>query len=145
MKRFVEGYVRHARLIGALYSIVPTLAGFAIALLTRPFREVYLLRLVLALVLGGFLSAFLNRWAVGLFLAKHRSKDGPGTVLDGTVLGAGIGFGGALVPPLTTLIQSSHIEEAKWLVLSQWSVGLVVGGIVGTVLAAAMIRHADRS
>ena len=145
MKRFLAGYIRHARLVGALYSIVPTLAGFMILFALSPFREVYLLRLTLALVLGGLLSGYLHAWAIGLFLAKHRSPEGPATVLDGTLLGAGIGLGSALIPPVTAFIQSNHIEHAKGLVIAQWSVGLLFGAIVGTLLAIAMIRDLARN
>ncbi len=82
MRRIVFGYIRHSALIGALYCLVPTIAGFAILFATVPFREVYVLRLAISIAAGGSLAAFANARGTGLWLAKHRSPDGPATALD---------------------------------------------------------------
>ncbi len=42
MKQLCEGYIRHAKLIGAFYCWVPTAIWFGAIFFTIPFREVYL-------------------------------------------------------------------------------------------------------
>ena len=112
MKRVCGFYIQHAGLIGAIYCAIPTIIWFITTLLFVPFREVYLLRLGLCLVLGCTIAAYLNRYGVEIWLCKHRSVNGPATVIDGILIGAAIGIGSALLPTLTVLISSSNLERA---------------------------------
>jgi hypothetical protein len=144
MKKLVDGYIRNVRLIGWLYCAVPTVVGFTALFLLNPFRGVYVLRLILALVLGGWVSAFLNAYGLRMYLIKHRSKEGPATVLDGALIGGAIGLGGSLLPALTALIQTNHLEEVKWLIIAQWLLSLVVGSLIGSVLARIGLPHLER-
>ena len=141
MRRLCDLYIRRAGLAGMVYCAVPTAAWFAVMIATQPFREVYLLRLAIALVGGCAAAALANRFAVDLWVAKHRSPAGPATVFDGLLLGAGSGWGTALVPPLTGLIDSHHLENAKSLVIIGWLASAAVGAVVGAVLAAIGRRH----
>ncbi|MBI5191167.1 MAG: hypothetical protein HZA22_10910 [Nitrospirae bacterium] len=137
MKRICEIYIRKSRLIGALYCIVPTCITYLIVIPTIPFREVYAIRLVLSVIVGGPLGALLNSYGVRLWLAKHASPAGPATALDGAVIGAGVGVGVGLIPPLTLLISSNHIENAKAAIIAVWLVsifnGMVLGWAVGSI------------
>ncbi|HOX07736.1 MAG TPA: hypothetical protein PK280_15155 [Planctomycetota bacterium] len=144
LRRLSELYVRRAGLFGALYCAVPTLAWFGGMFVLLPFREVYALRLGLALVAGCTAAALANRFAVDMWVAKHRSAAGPATVCDGTLLGVASGWGTALVPPLTSLIASNHLEQAKTFVLVAWLSSAAVGAVMGSILAAIGRRHLDR-
>jgi hypothetical protein len=99
MKRLCDFYIRWVATIGALYCIVPTLIWFAVLFLSVPFRSVYVLRLILAVGIGGPLAGFSNRAGLRFWLIKHGSSDGPATVLDGILIGAACGMGTVLVPP----------------------------------------------
>jgi len=136
MNRLCEGYIRHAKLIGAFFCWIPTVAWFAGLMFVVPFREVYLLRLAMALFVGGAVAACINDYGVRLWLIKHRSKEGPATVSDGLLIGAGVGIGTTLLPPLTALISTHHPEEAKLFIILSWSAGIVFGGLIGGVLAS---------
>ncbi len=136
MKRLCEWYILHAKLIGVFYCWIPTLAWFVAMFFVVPFREVYLLRLVLSLLLGGCLAAWINDYAVRLWLVKHRSQEGPATVIDGILIGAGVGIGTTFLPPLTSLIATHHPDEAKLLILVSWGAGIVFGGVIGGLLAS---------
>ena len=144
MKKLCEWYIRRIRIIGFLYCAAPTLVWFAILFATSAFREVYLLRLGLALVAGGALAAWVNQFGVSLWLAKHRSAEGPATVLDGALIGVGTGWGSALVPPLTTLISSTDLEYAKTFIIASWLAAAALGLIFGAVLASVGRRQLDR-
>ncbi|MCX7049450.1 MAG: hypothetical protein NTX50_28690 [Candidatus Sumerlaeota bacterium] len=135
MKALCDLYIRRARLIGALYCIVPVLIWFAVIFLTIPFREVYLLRVALAIVAGGAVSAYVNERGLALWLIKHRSKEGPATVFDGMMIGAGVGLSSAMLAPLTGLIATHHLEEAKTFIICSYLAGIVLGGLVGSILA----------
>lgn len=141
MKALCEFYIRRARLIGALYCIVPTVAWFAFQMMLVPFREVYLLRLVLALVIGGYVAARVNEYGVGLWVTRHRSKDGPCTVTDGALIGSAVGIGTVFLPPLTSLIASHHPEEAKLFIICIWAAGIVNGALIGAMLGSVGTRH----
>lgn len=141
MKRLCELYVRRADVAGIVYCAVPTLAWFGGLFATQPFREVYLLRLALALGAGCAVAAVVNRFGARLWAAKHRSPAGPATVLDGALIGAACGWGTALVPPLTSLIESNHEPEARLFVIVAWLLSAAVGALVGSILANAGRRH----
>ena len=135
-KKLADFYIGNVRTIGALYSIVPTAIWFGIMFAMVPFREVYVLRLVLSVVLGGILAAWVNKFGLGLWLIKHRSQEGPATILDGVLLGGAVGFGTTLIPPLTSLIYSNHLEDAKWFIIVAWLAATVIGAVIGGVLAS---------
>lgn len=145
MKRLCDSYIRHVAIIGALYCVIPTLLWFLGALIVGSFREIYVLRLVLSLGLGGGLAAYLNRFGLSLWLAKHRSQEGPGTVMDGAVIGAAAGLGTALVPPLSGLILSSDFEFAQSLIICVWLIAMVVGTIIGGALATIGRKYIERT
>ena len=135
MKHLCDFYIRHAGWIGAAYCAVPNLAWFLATFLFVPFRTVYLLRLSLSLSVGCVISAYLNRYGVDAWLRKHRSTDGPATVLDGVLVGAAIGIGSALLPTLSALISSSCIETAKTTIIITYLAATSVGAILGAGLA----------
>jgi hypothetical protein len=111
--------------------------------LTQDFRGVYLLRLALALTVGSAVAALANRLGVRLWVAKHLSPQGPGTVLDGVLIGVACGWGAALVPPLTALIGSQHIEMAKTFIIAAWLITTTNGAVLGGILAAVGRRHLE--
>lgn len=136
MNRLCESYIRRAKLIGAFYCWIPTIAWFGAMMFVVPFRGVYVLRLVLSLLVGGLIAAWINDYGVRLWLVKHRSQEGPATVRDGILIGAGVGIGTTLLPPLTSLISTHHPEEANLLILVAWGAGIVFGGVIGGLLAS---------
>jgi hypothetical protein len=144
MKRCCESYVRRAWLAGVLYCVVPTLAWFGGMFATYPYRDVYLLRLAVALLGGAVVAAIVNRFGAALWVAKHRSPSGPATVADGALIGAACGWGSALVPPLTGLIQTNHPMEARTFVIVAWLGAAAIGAVVGGVLAAVGRKHLDQ-
>ena len=143
MKRICEWYILHTKLIGAFYCWIPALAWFVVMMFFFSFREVYLLRLALALLLGGCVAAWINDYGVRLWLIKHRSKEGPATIGDGFLMGAGVGIGITLLPPLTSLIATNHPEQAKLFILASWSAGIVFGGLIGGMLASIGRKYLD--
>jgi hypothetical protein len=145
MKRLCDFYIRWVGVIGALYCIVPTLVWFAGTFTLIPFRPVYVLRLVLALAVGSPLAAFVNRVGLSLWVIKHRSPEGPATVLDGALIGAACGIGTVLIPPLTALIASNSLEQAKTFIIICWLVGMAIGICSGGTLAAIGRAHLERS
>lgn len=144
MKRLCDFYIRRAGLIGVIYCAVPTVGWFIAALLTFQFREVYLLRLILCLVFGCAIASYLNRYGVEIWLCKHRSVNGPATILDGALVGAAVGIGSALLPTLSALISSSHPEWAKTVVIVTYLSATLVGAAFGAVLAAIARKYIDR-
>mgnify|MGYP000994338367 CR=1 FL=1 len=144
IRHLCDLYVRRAGIIGAFYCAVPTAAWFLGMFATLPFREIYVLRMGIALVAGCAMAALANRFAVDMWAAKHRSPAGPGSVLDGLLLGAASGWGTALVPPLTSLIASNHLEQAKAFVIVAWLSSAAIGAVVGGILAAVGRRHLPR-
>lgn len=137
MKRIVDFYLAHPKLIGAVYCAVPALAWFAISLTTHAFRDVYLLRLALCLVIGCPVGAYLNKYFLELWLLKHRSPLGPGKLSDGILNGGAIGLGIALLPALTPFINSSDIEGAKTFVIAVYLGSAALGAIVGGIVTVA--------
>ncbi len=145
MKRFAESYIRHARLAGVLYCVIPSVAWFVGGMCLVPFREVYLLRLALAVLIGGCLAARLHEYGVKLWLIKHRSAEGPATVADGALIGAAVGVGIQVLPALTGLIATNHPDEAKAVIIGVWLVSIMIGAIIGSVLASVWGRYVSTS
>jgi len=141
MKKIVRFYIKNPKLIGALFCIVPTCVLFAVDLKTMEYRQVYALRFAIAVILGGWLSGWLNKYGMELVLIKHGSKYGPATAKDGAIVGAGIGFGCALIPPATLLIESSNIELAKWTVMAIWLGGVLLGAVIGSLVAKVGLKR----
>lgn len=144
MKRACDFYIRHAGIIGALYCIVPTLAWFGVIFATVAFRDVYLLRLGLSLVVGGLIAAWVNHFGLWLWIAKHRSPRGPAGLIDGGLVGAAVGVGACFLPPLTSLIHSNHLDLAKTFVIVAWLAAPAFGAIIGMALAAVGRKHVGR-
>lgn len=145
MKSLCACYIRQARLIGTLFCIIPTLAYFAVLLLTVPFREVYLLRLALAILGGGALGAFANDYGIRLWLIKHHSAAGPATRLDGALIGAAVGIAVALVPPLTLLIASNHLTAALAGIVIVYLAAMANGALLGMFVAGIGATYLDRN
>ncbi len=144
MKRVCDWYIRNAVILGVVYAVVPSLIWYGAGLASGQFRAVYLLRLAVALVAGGAVGAFVNHFGVSLWIIKHRSVKGPGTLLDGAAIGAGVGLGCSLVPPLTALIQSSDPEYAKAVIIAAWVAAAALGALVGLVLAGGGRQYVHR-
>jgi hypothetical protein len=139
-------YVQHAGLVGALYCALPAVTWFVLALLLVPFRPVYGLRLVLSLVVGCPIGAYINRQGVAMWLAKHREPSGPAGALDGALVGASVGIGTALLPTLILfLISSSDVDRAKGFVILTYLAAAAVGAANGAVLGAVGRRYLERS
>jgi len=145
MKRLCDLYIRHAGLIGAIFCIIPTLVWFIGMFLTIPFREVYLLRMGLCLVIGSSIAAYLNRYGVESWLCRHRSSSGPATIVDGILIGAAVGIGSALLPALTALIRTNHPEEAKTFIIISYLSVILVGAVIGGVLAVIARKYVSRN
>ena len=144
MKKLCDLYVAKAGLIGALYCIVPTLMGFAVVFCVAPFRQVYLFRLAIAILVGGPVAAYLNRFGLSLWLCKHNSSRGPATALDGTLIGWFLGMGMAVIPAFVHFIASNGMSETKTIVLAIWFIAGVVGAILGGTLGLVGVKYLDR-
>lgn len=144
VQRLADLYIKRAGLIGSLYGIIPVILWFSFMFVLIPFREVYVLRLVLSLVIAGASGAYLNRYGLTLWLIKHNSRLGPGTVADGMLIGAAIGFGTALISPLTSLIGSHHVEEAKWFIIFSWLLAVFIGFVWGGIITAIGGKRINR-
>jgi uncharacterized RDD family membrane protein YckC len=145
MKRFGDLYIRHARLVGALYCIVPALAWFVVGICLIPFREVYLLRLGLSVVVGGCVAAWVHEYGVKIWLVKHRSPEGPAGVVDGALIGAAVGFSTQILSALTSLIATNHPEDAKTIIIGAWLTSVAMGALVGSVMASVWGRQISTS
>jgi hypothetical protein len=145
INRFGEAYIHHAKLAGALYCIVPWVAGFVGMFFTLPFREVYMLRLGLIVVIGGGIAAWLHEYGVKSWLVKHRSAEGPATVMDGAMIGAAVGLGIQILPSLTGLIGTNHPDEAKTIIIIIWIAGMVIGAFIGSLLAYMWGQYISRT
>jgi hypothetical protein len=144
MKKLCDLYVAKAGLIGALYCIVPTLIGFAVVFCVAPFRQVYLYRLAIAILVGGPVAAWLNRFGLSLWMIKHTSSKGPATVLDGAVIGWFLGMGMSVIPAFTHFIASNGMDGTKTLVLAIWFIAGIVGAIIGGTLGLIGAKYLDR-
>jgi len=144
MKKLCEFYVGHAKVMGFLYCAVPTVAWFGFMMTQVAFRPVYLGRLALAVVVGGLLAAWFNDYGLRLWLLRHRSAAGPAGSLDGFLIGAAIGLGICVLPPLTALIGTHHPEQAKTFIIVCYLAGAAIGGLNGAVLGAVGRQHVAR-
>jgi hypothetical protein len=137
MKKLCDLYVAKAEFIGALFCIVPTLIGFAVTFCVVPFRQVYICRLAIAILVGGPIAAYLNRFGLSLWMSKHNSVKGPATALDGALIGWFLGMGMAVVPAFTHFISSNGMSETKTIVIAIWFgagvVGALLGGTIGLI------------
>jgi hypothetical protein len=136
MKKLCDLYIKRAGWVGVFHCALPALAWFVGMLIFVPFREVYLVRLALCLAVGCPIGAYLNRYSVDMWLLKHHSESGPASILDGTLNGAAVGIGTALLPALTALISSNHFEMAKTFIILSYIAAAFIGGIIGTMVAA---------
>jgi len=144
MKKLCDLYVAKAGFIGALYCMVPTLMGFAVMFCVAPFRQVYLLRLAIAVLVGGPVAACLNRFGLSLWMCKHSSPKGPATVLDGALIGWFLGMGMAVVPAFVHFIGSNGMSGTKTIVIVIWFIAGVVGAIIGGTLGLVGSKYLDR-
>ena len=135
MKKVCEFYIKHAKLIGALYCTIPVTGWLIYILLTEPFRNVYILRFALCLIFGNIIGAYLNQYGLRIWLAKHNSDAGPATIIDGAYNGAAIGFGIALPTALTSLIGTNHPEMAKTFIIVAYIAATLLGSVIGSVFA----------
>ena len=145
MQRFGDAYIRRAHLGGALYCIVPSVAWFLGGLCRVPFREVYLLRLGLSVIVGGYIAALLHEYGVKLWLIKHRSPAGPATAVDGALIGSAIGGAIQVLPALTGFIATNHPDETKSVVIGVGLVSLAIGAVIGALLASIWGQYVIRS
>lgn len=144
MKKIADFYVAHPKLIGAVYCAVPSVLWFAFVLATVPFREVYLLRLALCLGIGCPIGAYLNKYFLELWILKHRSPAGPGKLGDGVLNGAAIGLGTALLPALTSLISTHHLEEAKTFIIAVYLASAALGALIGGIVTVSGKDYVER-
>jgi hypothetical protein len=143
MKKLCDLYVAKAGLIGALFCIIPTVLGFAVVFCTVPFREVYLLRMAIAILVGGPVAACLNRFGLSLWLIKHTSPKGPATILDGMLIGWFLGMGMAVIPAFTHFIASNGMDGTKTIVIAIWFIAGIVGAIIGGILGLVGTKYLD--
>lgn len=143
MNKIVEFYISHPKLVGALYCAVPALLWFGYVFSSVPFREVYVLRLALCLFVGCPIGAYLNEYGMNLWLLKHKAA-GPGKIVDGALNGAAIGLGTALLPALTALISTHHLEEAKTFIIVVYLASAAAGILIGATAAAIGREHVAR-
>ena len=144
MKKLCDLYVAKAGIIGALYCMVPTLIGFAVVSCVVPFRQVYLYRLAIAVLVGGPVAACLNRFGLSLWLCKHASSKGPATALDGMLIGWFLGMGMAVIPAFTHFIASSGMDGTKTIVLSIWFIAGILGAIMGWLIGLIGAKYMER-
>jgi len=135
MKKLCELYIEKAGIVGVFHCAIPTFVWIGYILFTVPFRDVYLLRLALCLFIGCPIGAYLNRYSVNMWLAKHQGSSGPAGIIDGTLNGAAVGIGTALLPALTALIYTNHLEMAKTFIIVVYVASAVVGGIIGSMVS----------
>jgi hypothetical protein len=136
MKKLCDLYINRAGLVGIFHCAFFSIVWFAYVFFAAPFREVYLLRLGLCLLIGCPIGAYLNRHSVDAWLAKHRGNTGPAKIIDGAVNGAEVGMGTALLPALTALISTHHPEMAKTFIIAVYVASAFLGAIIGTLFAA---------
>jgi hypothetical protein len=144
MKKLCDFYIAKAGIIGALFCILPTLLGFAIAFCVVPFRQVYLYRLAIAIFLGGPVAAYLNRFGLSLWMCKHTSPKGPATAWDGALIGWFLGMGMAVIPAFTHFLASNGMSETKTIVITIWFTAGIVGAIIGGTIGLIGAKHMTR-
>ena len=136
MIKLCDLYIKRAGLVGVFHCATPTFAWIGYILFTVPFRDVYLLRLALCLFIGCPIGAYLNRHSVDMWLAKHQGRSGPARIIDGTLNGAAVGIGTALLPALTALISTNHPAMAKTFIIVVYVASAFVGAIIGSMVSA---------
>jgi hypothetical protein len=136
MKKICDLYIKRAGLVGVFHCAFPAFGWFLSMLLFVPYRDVYLLRLALCLAVGCPIGVYLNRYSVDMWLLKHRSDKGPASISDGILNGAAVGIGTALLPALTSLIGTNHLEMAKTFIIVTYVAAALLGGIIGSMFAA---------
>ena len=144
MKKLCDLYIAKAGFIGALFCIVPTLIGFAVVFWVAPFRQVYLYRLAIAILVGGPVAAYLNRFGLSLWMCRHASPKGPATALDGALIGWFLGMGMAVIPAFTHFIASNGMSGTKTIVLAIWLIASVLGAIMGWVIGLIGSKYMER-
>jgi hypothetical protein len=144
MKNLCNFYIAKAELIGALYCLIPTLVGFGVMFCVLPFREVYVVRLAIALLVGAPVAAYLNRFGLSLWMIKHASPKGPATVLDGSLIGCLVGMAIAVIPSLTHLIASSNPDRSKTSIIIIWLAAGAAGAILGAFIASIGRKYLER-
>jgi len=144
MRRLCDIYIARAGFFGALFVIVPTVIGHAILYCVHPFRGVYLLRLAIAILVGGPVGAYLNRFGLSLWLLKHASANGPATVLDGALIGWFLGMGMAVIPAFTHFISSSDLSQTRTSVLAIWFLAGAVGAMLGSTMGLIGTKYLGR-
>ena len=144
MKRLCDLYIAKAGTIGALFCIVPTLIGFAVVFGVVPFRQVYLYRLAIAILVGGPVAAYLNRFGLSLWMCKHNSPRGPASALDGALIGWFLGMGMAVIPAFTHFISSNGMSETKTIVITIWFFAGVAGAIMGGIIGLVGTKYVER-
>ena len=143
MKKLCDLYIARAGFVGALFCIVPTLIGFAVLLCVHPFREVYLYRLAIAILGGGPVAAYLNRFGLSLWLIKHASPRGPATTLDGVLIGSLLGMGMTVIPAFAHCIASSDLNQTKTVIIGIWLFGAITGAILGGIIGSVGGKYLD--
>ena len=141
MKLLCNFYIKHAGLIGVAYCLIPNIMWFVGAFIFGVFREVYLIRLVISLLIGCPIAGYLNRYGVEIWLCKHESKNGPATLIDGILIGSAVGFGSAILPTLSVFISSSNFERAKTIVIITYLIVSCLGGIFGLILSSIARKY----
>ena len=143
MKKLCDLYIKQAGLVGVFHCALPSLGWFVSMLLFVPYREAYLFRLALCLAIGCPIGAYINRYSVDIWLLKHHAGSGPAKIIDGTLNGAAVGIGTALLPALTALISSNHLEMAKTFIIVSYIASALVGGIIGTIFATVGRKYIE--
>lgn len=140
--RLYNFYIRNAEAIGYFYCAIPACIWFITLLLNSPFRGVYVLRLAICLIIGAPIASYINRFGLSLWMAKALSPK-KASIIDGVLIGASLGIGMAILPSLTSLIYSNHIEQAKSFIIYSWFIAGILGALIGGFLAAVGKDYAN--
>ncbi len=109
-----------------------------------PFRQVYLYRLAIVMLVGAPVAAWLNRFGLSLWIIKHTSPKGPATVLDGALIGWFLGMGMSVIPAFVHFIASNGMDGTKTIVITIWFLAGGAGAIIGSVLGLVGAKYLDR-
>jgi hypothetical protein len=142
MKKLSDLYIKRAGLVGVFHCALPSFGWFVGMVLFVPFREIYIVRLILCLAVGCPIGAYLNRYSVDIWLLKHHRGSGPAKIIGGTLNGAAVGMGTAFLSVLTSLISTNHLEMAKTFIIVSYIASALLGGIIGTVFASVGRKYA---
>ena len=100
--------------------------------------------MAIAILVGGPVAAWLNRFGLSLWMIKHASPKGPATVLDGMLIGWFLGMGVAVIPAFVHFIASNGMDGTKTIVIAIWFLAGVVGAIIGDTLGLVGTKYLDR-